>query len=133
MAYGWAEHTGELELWLTGSSEAEVFVEALRALAELLGNEDGEGRVAAARLIAIEGGDRARLLAGWLEELAFLAETEGLVPERAEELRLAPAGITARVVGHRGSPPHLVKAVTLHRLAFERDGGGWRATVVLDV
>jgi SHS2 domain-containing protein len=133
MAYGWGEHTGELELWVTAASEAEVFVEALRALAELLGSEEGESGAVEARLVAVEGGDHARLLAGWLEELAFLAETEGLVPERAEELRLAPAGVSARIVGHIGSPPHLIKAVTLHRLAFERDVDGWRALVVLDV
>ncbi len=133
MPYGWGEHTGELELWVTASSEREVFEEALRALAELLADEEGETGPAEARLVAVEGGDHARLLAGWLEELAFLAETEGLVPERAEELVLAPAGVTARIVGHRGAPPHLIKAVTLHRLAFERDDDGWRARVVLDV
>ena len=133
MAFGWGEHTGELELWVTASSEGEVFEEALRAVAELLGDEDAEAHAAAAHLIAIEGGDRARQLAGWIEELAFLAETEAFVPDRAEELRLAPAGLTARVVGHRGAPPHLIKAVTLHRLAFEADGDGWRARVVLDV
>jgi SHS2 domain-containing protein len=131
--YGWGEHTGELELWVTAASAAEVFVEALRAVAELLGSEEGETGAPEARLIAIEGGDHARLLVGWLEELAFLAETEGFVAERAEELRLAPAGVSARIVGHIGSPPHLIKAVTLHRLAFEPEGDGWRARVVLDV
>jgi SHS2 domain-containing protein len=133
--YGWGEHTGELELWVTAASEAEVFVEALRAVAELLSDEDdpGAGEASEARLVAIEGGDHARLLVGWLEELAFLAETEGLVPERVEDLRLAPAGVSGRIVGHIGSPPHLIKAVTLHRLAFEPEGDGWRARVVLDV
>jgi SHS2 domain-containing protein len=135
MPYGWGEHTGELELWVTAASEAEVFEDALRAVGELLDEEDaGETEPAAvSRLIAIEGGDHAALLAAWLEELAFLAETDGFVPERAEDLHLAPAGVQARVVGHRGSPPHLIKAVTLHRLAFERDGDRWRALVVLDV
>jgi SHS2 domain-containing protein len=141
MPYGWGEHTGELELWVTAGSAPEVFEEALRAVAELLGGEEGEtdapdapaAPAPEARLLAIEGGDHARLLAGWLEELAFLAETEGFVPERAEQLRLAPAGVTARVIGHRGAPPHLIKAVTLHRLAFEPDDDGWRARVVLDV
>jgi SHS2 domain-containing protein len=38
-----------------------------------------------------------------------------------------------RVGGRRGEPPHRVKAVTYHRLAFERRGAGWTATVVLDV
>ncbi|HKE78293.1 MAG TPA: archease [Solirubrobacteraceae bacterium] len=130
MPYGWGEHTGELELWVTASSEREVFAEAVRAVAELLGGEGGERE---SRDVAVAATDRGRLLAGWLEELAFLAETEGFVPERAEELVLAPARVTARVVGHRGTPPHLIKAVTLHRLAFEPDDGGWRARVVLDV
>jgi protein archease len=133
MPYGWGEHTGELELWVTAASEPEVFAEALRAVAELLGDEEGEAGPVETRMIAIEGGDHARLLAGWLEELAFLAETEGFVPERAEELALAPAGVTARVVGRHGAPPHLIKAVTLHRLAFDPDDEGWRARVVLDV
>jgi SHS2 domain-containing protein len=128
--YGWGEHTGELELWVTASSEREIFLDALRAVVELLGNEGVESE---SRDVAVAAADRGRLLAAWLEELAFLAETEGFVPERAEELVLAPAGVTARVVGHRGTPPHLIKAVTLHRLAFEPDGGGWRARVVLDV
>jgi SHS2 domain-containing protein len=128
--YGWGEHTGELELWVTASSEREVFLEALRAVVELLGNEGVEGE---SRDVSVAAADRGRLLAGWLEELAFLAETEGFVPERAEELVLSPSGVTARVVGHRGTPPHLIKAVTLHRLAFEPDDGGWRARVVLDV
>jgi SHS2 domain-containing protein len=133
VTYGWGEHTGELELWVTAVSASEVFEEALRAVAELLGSEEGETGPREARLIAVQGGDHARLLVGWLEELAFLAETEGFVPERAEELRLAPAGVSARIVGHIGSPPHLIKAVTLHRLAFEPEGDGWRARVVLDV
>jgi SHS2 domain-containing protein len=133
MAYGWAEHTGELELWVSAASEREVFEDALRAMAELLGDEEDEAGAPEARLVAVEGGDHARLLAAWLEELAFLAETDGLVPERVEELVLAPAGVSARVIGHRGAPPHLIKAVTLHRLAFEREGDGWRARVVLDV
>jgi protein archease len=128
--YGWGEHTGELELWVTASSEAEVFEEAVRAVAELLGDEGVERE---SRDVSVAAADRPRLLAGWLEELAFLAETEGFVPERAEELVLAPAGVAARVVGHRGTPPHLIKAVTLHRLAFEPDDGGWWARVVLDV
>jgi SHS2 domain-containing protein len=128
--YGWGEHTGELELWVTASSEREVFEEAVLAVAELLGDDGGERE---SREVAVAGADRAGLLAEWLEELAFLAETEGFVPERAEELALAAAGVTARVVGHRGAPPHLIKAVTLHRLAFEPGHDGWRARVVLDV
>jgi SHS2 domain-containing protein len=129
MTYGWAEHVGELELWVEAPDERAVFAEALRALGELLATE-GEP---AEREVTAEGEDRAVLLAAWLEELAFLAETEGLVPETVDALKLEPRRVHARVAGRCGSPPHLVKAVTYHRLSFARVDNGWRAVVVLDV
>jgi SHS2 domain-containing protein len=131
MPYGWAEHTGELELWVTAAREQDVFAEALQAVAEVL-DDDGEG-AGEEHLVVVESGDRARTLASFIEELAFLAETEGFVPERVGELTLSPGGLRVLVVGRRGAPRQLVKAVTLHRLAFQRDGDGWRARVVIDV
>ncbi|HEY7075734.1 MAG TPA: archease [Solirubrobacteraceae bacterium] len=129
--YGFSEHVGELEMWVRAASEEEVFGESARALAEVL--DDGSGGAAEAREIAVRGTDRPALLAEWLEELAFLAETEGFVPERVEEVVLGEDAVRARVAGHHGSPPHLVKAVTYHRLAFERGPDGWLARAVLDV
>jgi len=58
---------------------------------------------------------------------------QGFVPERVTTVELAADRITVNVVGRLGSPPHLVKAVTYHGLSFAPAGGGWRATVVLDV
>jgi SHS2 domain-containing protein len=133
MSYGWAEHVGELELWVEAPDERGVFAEALRALADVLGDGDAPDGERAWRDVVAEGEDRAVLLAAWLEELNFLAETEGFAPETAEDLALEPGRVRARVGGRLGSPPHLVKAVTYHRLAFERAGDGWRAVTVLDV
>jgi SHS2 domain-containing protein len=130
MSYGWTDHVGELELWVEAPDERGVFAEALRALADVLAAPDGEPEW---RDVVAEGEDRAVLLAAWLEELNFLAETEGFAPETAEDLALEPGRVRARVGGRVGSPPHLVKAVTYHRLAFERAGDGWRAVTVLDV
>jgi SHS2 domain-containing protein len=129
MTFGWAEHVGELELWVEAPGEEGVFAEALRALGELLATN---GRPAE-RHVAAEGDDRAALLAAWLEELVFLAEIEGFVPEATESLVLEPRRVRARVAGRRGTPRHLVKAVTYHRLSFERVHNGWRAVAVLDV
>jgi SHS2 domain-containing protein len=69
----------------------------------------------------------------WLGELAFLAETEGLIPDRASDLRVGEGTVDATIHGRRADPPHLIKAVTYHRLAFEAHDGRWRARVVLDV
>jgi SHS2 domain-containing protein len=129
--YEWGEHVGELELHVTASDEAGVFAEALRAFAELLGGEDQ--RESQQFEIAAHGGDRTVLFAAWLEEIAFLAETEGLVPEAVDQLTVGANDVRALVRGHRGHPPHLVKAVTYHGLTFERHDGGWRACAVLDV
>jgi SHS2 domain-containing protein len=129
--YRWVEHTGELELEIEAPSEEAVLASALAAFAELLGEQRGGER--ARHEIDLGAADRAALLAEWLSELVFLAETEAFVPERVASLELTGAGLRAAVEGRRGNPRHLVKAVTYHRLEFRPDGERWRARVVLDV
>ncbi len=128
--YRWVEHTAELELAIEAPTQEAVFEEALAAYAELVGPPlDGQQVV---HSVEAEAPDRAALLAAWLEELIFLAETEAFVPERAE-IALYPGAVSARVEGRRGDPPHVVKAVTYHDLEFSPAGGGWRARGGLDV
>lgn len=83
--------------------------------------------------VAVSSPERATLLARWLEELVYLAETEDLVPEQVERMDLFENRLVATVRGHRGAPRHLVKGATYHRLAFEPAADGFRATMVLDV
>jgi SHS2 domain-containing protein len=131
----WLNHTGEAELEIEAASEEDVFREAAAALRELL-VEGGDGEPAGVPLtreVAVDAADRPALLAEWLAELAFLAETEGFVPTRVETLELEGEQLRATVTGRRGRPPHLVKAVTYHELSLARQATGWRATVVLDV
>jgi SHS2 domain-containing protein len=129
--YRWVEHTGELELEIAAPTERGVFEEGFAAMRELLASER-EG-TEEPRRIQLAGSDRAALLADWLGELAFLAESEGLVPERLVALELGSSTLGAAIEGFRGRPPHLVKAATYHRLSFVRGEAGWLATVVLDV
>ncbi len=136
MTYRWIDHTAEVELEIEGSSERAVLEEALRALAELLGVDLGEGSGAPsviAREVSAEAPDRPTLLAAWIEELAFLAESEGFVATRIVDLHLDAHGLRATVHGVLGEPPPLVKAVTYHRLTFQPSGDGYVARVVLDV
>jgi SHS2 domain-containing protein len=112
-------------------TEEEVFAEALRALAELLVDDAGGEQVW--REVVVDGEERAALLVVWLDELVYLAEMEDLVPEEAGRVELSDRGLVATVRCRRGSPRHLVKGATYHRLEFERSNRGFRATVVLDV
>jgi SHS2 domain-containing protein len=145
MGYRWLEHTSELELSIDACSESAVFELALEALGELAServqseDQDGGcivrhgGREVITREIAVEASDRAALLASFLDELVYLLETDDMVPEQAERLQLLGQGLTATVRGHRGTPRHVVKGVTYHKLKFAPVGERFAATVVLDV
>jgi SHS2 domain-containing protein len=128
--YRWVDHMAEVELEIEAESEREVFADALVALADLLGSA-GEGNEL--RAIELNAADRPALLAAWLEELVFLAETEGFEPLGVDALELDADSLRATVRGRLGEPPHLVKAVTYHRLAFAPADSGYSARVVLDV
>jgi SHS2 domain-containing protein len=129
--FRWVEHTSELELEIEAPSEAAVFEEALIAFAELAGDGGGD---AMTHELEVEAEESSMLLVEWLSELVYLSEAERFVPARIASLELADGRLRATLEGHRGEPRHLVKAVTLHRLALRQDDkAGWHARVVLDV
>jgi SHS2 domain-containing protein len=130
-SHRFVEHVGEVEVELESETEAGVFAAATDAFAELVAAEGGGP--SEQHEIALEGGDRALLLVDWLNELVYLAEVDGFVPERLEAFELGGAGLRATVAGRRDDPPHLVKAVTLNNLEFAEKGGAWHGRVVLDV
>jgi SHS2 domain-containing protein len=127
--YRFVDHTAELEIELEAESAEGVLEEALRAFAGLTGPAHGQE---VEHRIVLEASDLPVLLASWLEELVFLAETEGFVPEQAD-LALEDVRLSALVRGRHGEPRPLVKAVTLHRLRLRPEDGVWRGRVVLDV
>ena len=132
-SHRWIEHTAELQLELHARSEAAIFVQAVHALRELLEDDEPAAGARAERTVEAEATDRGALLAEWLAELVFLAETEGLVPDEARNLVVGEDTVTAVIVGRLAEPRHLVKAVTYHDLELHRDRDGWRGNVVLDV
>jgi SHS2 domain-containing protein len=132
-SHRWIEHTAELQLELHARSEAAIFRQAVLALRELLEDDGPVTGDRAERSVEVEATDRGALLAEWLAELVFLAETEGIVPDEARDLVVGEDSVTAVVVGRTCAPRHLVKAVTYHDLELHRDRDGWRGNVVLDV
>ena len=128
--YRWVDHTAEVELEIRAPTEREVFADAVAALAELLAVER---QGTEERRIAVNAPDRPALLVAWLEELVFLAESEGFEPVGLESITIEGNALQAVVSGRLGDPPPLVKAVTYHGLSFEPCGSAYCATVVLDV
>jgi SHS2 domain-containing protein len=132
-SHRWIEHTSELQLELHALSEVGVFAQAIHALRELLCGDQEPAGERVERTVEAEATDRPALLAEWLAELVFLAETEGLVPVTVRDLVVGEDTVSGVIGGRRGDPPHLVKAVTYHDLELRRDRQGWRGNVVLDV
>lgn len=127
----WRSHTAEVELVIEAGSAEEVFAEAATAFAELVAIEDDGPE--ARHEVRLEAPDNASLLVAWLEELIFLTETDGFVPEEVTALQLGERTLNACVRGRRVRVDPLVKAATYHDLQFVRENASWRAQVVLDV
>jgi SHS2 domain-containing protein len=103
MGYRWVEHTAEVELEIEVPTRERVFIDALRALGELIG--DGSLGDAVLGDVAIPGDEPASLLVRWLDELVYRAETENLAPEDVEGWSLVRRGSERRygvIAGARG-------------------------------
>jgi SHS2 domain-containing protein len=132
VGFRFLDHTAELILELDAPTREGVLAEAVRALGELLDTGETAGPPLT-RTIRATAPDDAALLAAWLEELVFLAETEGLVPRHVDDIAVAGGVATGVVTGVHGTPPHLVKAVTYNELELRPEGDHWRGHAVLDV
>lgn len=129
--YHWVDHESEVELVIEDEDLGGVMTEALIALGELLSEE--RGGEAVTHKVSVSAHDLPALLAEWMSELVFLAETDGFIPERVVRMEIADHSLDATVAGQRSVPRNLIKGVTYHRLELERLEGEWRARVILDV
>lgn len=129
----WIEHTSEVELLVEAESKEAVFAEAALALGELLTDESDADNGIVRRELSVRARDLPALLATWLEELVFIAETQGLVPERVVEVDVDAGEARGVIEGRRSLPQTLVKAITYHRLEMRPIETGWRGRVVFDV
>jgi SHS2 domain-containing protein len=128
--YEWRGHTAEIELRVVNQTEGGVFSDAADAFGRYV-ELDGDGEPARHELV-LEAPDRGALLVALLEELIFLADTEGFVPDRTA-LRVEGHRLAAVIEGRRTRIDPIVKAATYHGLRFDRNGECWDARVVFDV
>jgi len=132
------DHTSEVILRVRAADLPGALEEAARAFASLVpgsarpgpGIPDPEPRA-----FRLEGSDPAALLVGWLNELAFLAESESWIPaEVRATLTRDPEGAEIEARGVRLPRPFvLVKAATFHDFHYREGPGGVEAEVTLDL
>ena len=133
MAYRFVDHTAELQLEIDAPTRTDVLREAVLALRELLGRDGVEDGEQVTLEVDVSAADAPALLAAWIDEIVFLAESEGLVPFRVGRVEAGETEANGSVTFTRTAPRHLVKGITYHDLVLAREGGRWRGRVVLDV
>lgn len=130
--YREVEHTADYAIEVIGHDLTDLFTSAARGMIALTGAVAADSAIV--RHISLEALDLETLLVAWLEELAFLMETEGLVCNRFELQLLTATCLRATVAG--GVATGLdkpIKAITYHDLAIEEFSSGFRTRLVFDV
>jgi SHS2 domain-containing protein len=130
MTYEWREHTAEVELAVSANSPEQIFRDVADAFGRYV--ELAADGTPTTHRIELAERDRATLLVALLEELIYLADTEGFVPDDSAA-ELAGNHLSIELEGRRTAVQPIFKAATYHNLAFEQSGGAWHARVVLDV
>lgn len=124
-----------IEAW--GGSLEEVFTSAAEGLASLMADRDTlTGDLT--RRVSVIADDRAALLVGFLNEIIFLEETEGFLPQRVRSLAIEGNALSAQIAGCTYDPAKhslnmAVKAATYHELRIDENNEDVRVQVIFDV
>ena len=132
------DHTADLALELWAPDECELLLEGARAVIAVL-TEDAAVTHTSAREVKISAVDREDRLVQWLNEVLYLAVTEGFLFGDAE-ITLQDGGLRATLRGEADAGARIateLKSVTYHELRLEpgseSPSGEWRAHLVIDV
>jgi len=131
------EHTADIGIRCWGSSVEELFVEAARALFEVMLGPTVATRDEALCL-ELHGYGFEELLVAWLNELLYRFEIENFLPGEIVFEQLEAQRLRVRLKGERYDQQRWpierqVKAATYHLLRIERPAGSWLATIYLDL
>ena len=129
--YKFVEHTADAAVELRGESEEELFLNGLKALADLMGVQ--KPSCLSRRVVLLEAEDDEMLLSAWLNEIIYLACCRNFAPVSAKFNRLSGGKVEAVFSGGKSELSREVKAATLCGLKIKRDSNGLSAKVIFDL
>jgi len=131
------DHTADVALRVWAPSTRELLEQATAGFIALMVDPD---TVREEREVAVRatGTGPEELLVGWLNEILFAFDAEGLAPARATVESITDDEVRGRLYGQdfdplRNDVRNVVKAVTFHALAVKRLGDVLEVTIVFDV
>jgi SHS2 domain-containing protein len=134
MGFEEVEHTADWALRVQGRDLCELLGNAAWGMSHLLVAEPAAIPSQIEQQFEIEAYDPESLLVGWLSELAYWAEMEGVVFGEFELKTVIPTRLEATAWGDRVSDLQKhIKAVTYHNLVIVETEAGLETTIVFDV
>ncbi len=140
-SYAHEDHTADILVVAEGSSLAEAFEQAAKAVFDIItdiSSVECRERVE----VNVEGYDLDNLLYRWIEELLYYFDAYGLVFStfKVEEIRRTGEGyrIIAEACGEKFDPAKhahgtIVKAMTYAQMNIREEDGCWKLSFVVDI
>ena len=130
------DHTADVGIIAYGADISQAFANAARGLFSLITELD-DVEEALYRDIELTATDKESLLVGWLNELVYRFDTEGIIFKRFDISQLDNTRLKARGYGEKAdSSRHTlkreVKAATYHMLEVDKNNG-CRVQVLFDI
>jgi SHS2 domain-containing protein len=131
------EHTADVGMRVRAPSLEAVIERATVGLAEIAGLWRPGTEATDEIDIEVEAMDPGAILVDWLNEVLYTLEVRSAALSGVSVRMAGEAGAAGRMVVAELEDVHFegtpVKAATLHGLDVRADGGGWVATVYLDI
>ena len=99
-SFRFIEHTADIGISAQGETQAEMFAQAATGLFSTMA-EFSKVREACSRDVEVSALDVEALLVGWLNELVYIFDVEGLVLKRFEVRAIGSSEVKARCFGER--------------------------------
>lgn len=135
--YRYFDHTGDVGVEVFGENLAALFRHAGEAFTDIVTDADTV-RTQEEKTIELQADNVEELLVGWLNELVFLFDTQGLLPKTFAIDAIDRLHIEATVQGetyeeNRHPIKTTIKGATYHQLEVIRENDGWNARIVFDL
>jgi len=131
------DHTADIGIIAYGTDIEQLFSNAAVALFSLITEVENVDEKLHFNL-RVRSQDRDSLLVEWLNELIYLFDAKHVLVRRCDIEDLAHNELKATCHGEAFDPMRHkikrgIKAATYHMLKLDRDDGGYRAQVILDI
>ena len=131
------DHTADLALRVWAPDTRELLEQAATGFIGLMVDPDTVKPDREVEICATGAGPE-ELLVGWLNEILFAFDAQGLAPARAVVDSVTDEEVRGRIFGKDFDPLHhdvrnVVKAVTFHNLSVKRMGDLLEVSIVFDV